>query len=81
MAQFYLQISPGDNDASVDSTLEFATLTDATVDAATALARMIAEAIAQPVPRIMFVVVRDEQQNAVARVTLSLDIQVPPRGP
>ena len=77
MARFYFELNASDIEDSDQEGIEFASVSDAALDAAMSLARMMAEAIARPVPNVMFIVVRDEQRKAVARVALSLDIQIP----
>jgi len=77
MARFYFELNASGIEALDQEALEFASVSDAVLDAAMALARMMAEALSQPVPRVMFIVVRDERRNAVARVALSLDVQIP----
>jgi hypothetical protein len=73
MARFYFDISDGISDFRDLEGIEFAVANDAKLDAALAVAQMMAEAISQPTGRSIFITVRD-QARAIARVTLSLEV-------
>jgi hypothetical protein len=74
MARFYFDISDGISDFRDVDGVEFAVANDAKLDAALAVAQMMAEAISQPTGRTMFIMVRDQDRAPIARVALSLEV-------
>lgn len=79
MPRFFFEIVDGSGaDPTSTEGLEFATASAATLDAAIALAQMSSDALAQPVPHSMYLVVSNEARQPVARISLSLKIEPMP---
>ena len=72
MPQFFFDITDGSSCSQDDTGLDLARLENAKMEAAVALAHMLAESVAEPGPKQMFIVVRDEARHPLARLTLSL---------
>ena len=74
MPRFYFEVHEGTSTIDDDEGVELATVADAQIEGAVALARMLADAIRKPVDRTMFILIRDEARSPLCRVTLSLAV-------
>jgi hypothetical protein len=75
LAALLFQVGRGTEAVARDSDgVEFATAEDASLDAAVALARMMSDAISQPVAQTMFIEICDDGRQPIARLTLSLKL-------
>jgi hypothetical protein len=73
MPRFYFDVVDENSNIQDDIGVELARVADAKLEAAIALASMMAEAISKPTPHIMFIVIRDETRKPIAKLTISLD--------
>ena len=75
MPRYFFNIVDGSAETKDDTGVELATVEEAKVEGAVALARMMAEAISGPSDNIMYIVICDEARHPVARVMLSLTMK------
>ena len=73
--RYFFDITDRSAEFKDDTGVEFATVEEAKAEGATALARMMAEAVRGPSDHIMYIVVRDEARQPIAQVMLSLTMR------
>jgi hypothetical protein len=75
LPRFFFDLTDGTVIREDDTGVELATVHEAKLEGAVALAWMMAEAISVPSDKIMYIVLRDEARQPLARVALSLTVK------